>query len=157
MFMFFFLMIRRPPRSTQSRSSAASDVYKRQAVAYEDFYFSSDFKEIDIETYIRSIVTNLIAQYDNNNKVLYKIESDKMHASIDEVVPIGLILSELVSNSIRYGAGQDGMVKLDISFCKVGEKYELLVKDNGLGISTETLNNIDKSLGLSLVKMMASA
>ena len=28
--MFFFLMIRRPPRSTQSRSSAASDVYKRQ-------------------------------------------------------------------------------------------------------------------------------
>ena len=44
---------------------------------------------------------------------------------------------------------------IDISFCKVGEKYELLVKDNGLGISTETLNNIDKSLGLSLVKMMA--
>ncbi len=30
MLMFFFLMIRRPPRSTQSRSSAASDVYKRQ-------------------------------------------------------------------------------------------------------------------------------
>ena len=28
---FFFLMVRRPPRSTQSRSSAASDVYKRQA------------------------------------------------------------------------------------------------------------------------------
>eukprot|EP00657_Telonema_sp_P-1_P004158 TRINITY_DN19607_c0_g1_i1.p1 TRINITY_DN19607_c0_g1~~TRINITY_DN19607_c0_g1_i1.p1 ORF type:complete len:192 (-),score=91.34 TRINITY_DN19607_c0_g1_i1:224-799(-) len=32
-FLFFFLMIRRPPRSTQSRSSAASDVYKRQAMA----------------------------------------------------------------------------------------------------------------------------
>src|SRR5450756_2953601 len=29
---FFFLMIRRPPRSTQSRSSAASDVYKRQGM-----------------------------------------------------------------------------------------------------------------------------
>jgi PAS domain S-box-containing protein len=125
------------------------------AVAYEDFYFSANFKEIDIETYIRSIVTNLISQYDKNNKVLYKIESDKMHASIDEVVPIGLILSELVSNSIRYGAGQDGMVKLEISFCKAGEKYELLVKDYGLGISPEITNNIDKSLGLSLVKMMA--
>ena len=32
MFLFFFLMIRRPPRSTQSRSSAASDVYKRQII-----------------------------------------------------------------------------------------------------------------------------
>ena len=31
-FVFFFLMIRRPPRSTQSRSSAASDVYKRQGM-----------------------------------------------------------------------------------------------------------------------------
>src|SRR5450756_2987745 len=33
-FVFFFLMIRRPPRSTQSRSSAASDVYKRQVEAW---------------------------------------------------------------------------------------------------------------------------
>eukprot|EP01015_Nassula_variabilis_P025733 TRINITY_DN504_c0_g3_i4.p3 TRINITY_DN504_c0_g3~~TRINITY_DN504_c0_g3_i4.p3 ORF type:complete len:109 (+),score=30.12 TRINITY_DN504_c0_g3_i4:8-334(+) len=32
--MFFFLMIRRPPRSTQSRSSAASDVYKRQVIGW---------------------------------------------------------------------------------------------------------------------------
>eukprot|EP00657_Telonema_sp_P-1_P003093 TRINITY_DN17351_c0_g1_i1.p1 TRINITY_DN17351_c0_g1~~TRINITY_DN17351_c0_g1_i1.p1 ORF type:complete len:136 (-),score=84.13 TRINITY_DN17351_c0_g1_i1:95-502(-) len=37
MFVFFFLMIRRPPRSTQSRSSAASDVYKRQLYAIEDY------------------------------------------------------------------------------------------------------------------------
>ena len=38
---FFFLMIRRPPRSTQSRSSAASDVYKRQTLCiawYEELY-----------------------------------------------------------------------------------------------------------------------
>ena len=34
--LFFFLMIRRPPRSTQSRSSAASDVYKRQVLADGD-------------------------------------------------------------------------------------------------------------------------
>src|SRR5428012_16509 len=35
-FLFFFLMIRRPPRSTQSRSSAASDVYKRQCVPWPE-------------------------------------------------------------------------------------------------------------------------
>ena len=35
-FLFFFVMIRRPPRSTQGRSSAASDVYKRQAVQGEE-------------------------------------------------------------------------------------------------------------------------
>eukprot|EP00657_Telonema_sp_P-1_P011645 TRINITY_DN6981_c0_g1_i1.p1 TRINITY_DN6981_c0_g1~~TRINITY_DN6981_c0_g1_i1.p1 ORF type:complete len:137 (+),score=85.71 TRINITY_DN6981_c0_g1_i1:51-461(+) len=38
--MFFFLMIRRPPRSTQSRSSAASDVYKRQIQEYENLWKS---------------------------------------------------------------------------------------------------------------------
>ena len=36
--LFFFLMIRRPPRSTQSRSSAASDVYKRQLFHYKNIY-----------------------------------------------------------------------------------------------------------------------
>ena len=35
MYTFFFLIIRRPPRSTQSRSSAASDVYKRQVLPFE--------------------------------------------------------------------------------------------------------------------------
>ena len=41
---FFFLMIRRPPRSTQSRSSAASDVYKRQACS--EFKLTSAGNEI---------------------------------------------------------------------------------------------------------------
>ena len=50
---FFFLMIRRPPRSTQSRSSAASDVYKRQDSEYKiwlHFYVTNDYSSDDIET-----------------------------------------------------------------------------------------------------------
>src|SRR5680860_1589603 len=42
-------MIRRPPRSTQSRSSAASDVYKRQAVGISPEYYCE--KALDIATY----------------------------------------------------------------------------------------------------------
>eukprot|EP01017_Pseudomicrothorax_dubius_P033535 TRINITY_DN4500_c0_g1_i4.p1 TRINITY_DN4500_c0_g1~~TRINITY_DN4500_c0_g1_i4.p1 ORF type:complete len:119 (+),score=19.17 TRINITY_DN4500_c0_g1_i4:22-378(+) len=43
--MFFFLMIRRPPRSTQSRSSAASDVYKRQGIYYSPLQEAFKIKE----------------------------------------------------------------------------------------------------------------
>ena len=125
------------------------------AAAHEDFYFSTDFKDIDFKNYLKTVVINSIEQFDNQNRVRYNIESDDLSASIDEVVPLGLIVSELLSNSIRFGVGKDGMVELKLRFRNHGRKHELTVSDNGPGISAEILKNNGKSLGLSMVAMLA--
>ena len=57
-FSFFFLMIRRPPRSTQSRSSAASDVYKRQDMGIINdgktvWFINKKQKEVQINDYVK--------------------------------------------------------------------------------------------------------
>ncbi|HBG69222.1 MAG: hypothetical protein A2W93_04220 [Bacteroidetes bacterium GWF2_43_63] len=125
------------------------------SAAHEDFYFSTDFKEIDFGKYLETVVVNSIEQFDHHNKVKYKIESDELKATIDEVVPLGLIVSELLSNSIRHGVDKDGTVNLYIGLQNIGSKHELIVKDDGPGIPAETLSNIGQSLGLSLVAMLA--
>ena len=64
--MFFFLMIRRPPRSTQSRSSAASDVYKRQD---NDWYMLSGQVQNTGKTPFADVRV-VATLYDSNNKVI---------------------------------------------------------------------------------------
>ena len=61
--MFFFLMIRRPPRSTLDRSSAASDVYKRQALNHPS---------LDIE--IANSIKNKIEQLKEDGHEVAAIE-----------------------------------------------------------------------------------
>ena len=127
------------------------------ATAHEDFYFSTDFKDINFRNYLKAVVVKSIEQFDNWEKVKYSIDADDLPATIDEVVPLGLIVSELLSNSIRYGAGKDGMVDLKISLRIHDGKHELIVGDRGPGISAEILQNIGESLGLSMVAMLAES
>ncbi|HPB01806.1 MAG TPA: PAS domain S-box protein [Bacteroidales bacterium] len=125
------------------------------ATAHEDFYFSTDFKDIDFRNYLKTIVINSIEQFDTLSRVKYTIDSEELNATIDEVVPLGLIVSELLSNSIRYGIGSDGNVQLSIVFKNQGSKHELVISDQGPGIPAALLQNKEKLLGLSMVAMLA--
>ena len=60
-YVFFFLMIRRPPRSTQSRSSAASDVYKRQDLTNSAGEFIK-FVKVDINVPQRQCIVGTDVQ-----------------------------------------------------------------------------------------------
>lgn len=125
------------------------------SAAHEDFYFSADFKDIDFRKYIETVVVNSIEQFDSKSLVKYHIEAESMNATIDEVIPLGLILSELLSNSIRYGSSVNGLVNLFISFKMSDGKHELIVSDEGPGIPGELIKNLEQFNGLSLVAMMA--
>jgi len=125
------------------------------ATAHEDFYFSIDFKEIEIEKYLNTVITTAIEHFDYEGKVSFRVEADKMMGSIDDVVPIGLIVSELISNSFQYGINSQNRVNVYVSFCLEKGKRVLTFKDDGPGIPAEQIRNIDNTMGLSLVKLLA--
>jgi len=125
------------------------------SAAHEDFYFSTDFTDIDFKNYLTTVVISSIEQFDFKNRTSYVIESENLKAGIDDVIPLGLIVSELLSNSIRYGANAEDKVKLYIGFHNKGKKHELIVQDEGPGIPASVIENAGHSLGLSLVAMLA--
>jgi PAS domain S-box-containing protein len=125
---------------------------KSMAMIHEKLYQSADLTQINFVDYIQSLVSNLLYSYDiKSDHIKPILEVDDVNLNIETAVPCGLIISELVSNSLKY-AFPDGIKgEISVSLKVVDEEYELTISDNGIGLPDELdLEKID-SLGLLLV------
>jgi len=119
---------------------------------HEKLYQSEDLTQINFADYIQSLVSNLLYSYNiKSGNIKPVLEVDDVNLNIETAVPCGLIISELVSNSLKY-AFPDGMKgEIFVSLKLVEEMYELIISDNGIGLP----DNLDlkhiESLGLLLV------
>ncbi len=126
------------------------------ALVHEKLYQSDKLSEINIAQYIRDLGINLFESFKvNTDNVSYNREIADISLPIDRAIPIGLILNELISNSLKYAFsdGRDG--EIVIKFCPTtGDEVQLTVSDNGIGMPTEAETIDRKTLGLNLVKTL---
>ncbi len=126
---------------------------KTMALVHEKLYQSKKLSLINFSNYIQSVVINLFHSYNiNSDKVNLDIDVDKEIAmGIDLAIPCGLIVNELISNSMKYAFPNKEAGKILLSLNKHYETYILIVSDNGIGMKGEIdIENIN-SLGLQLV------
>ena len=125
---------------------------RSMAMIHEKLYQSKDLSHINFVDYIQSLVSNLFHSYNIDKtsiKPIFKVEN--LSLNIDTAVPCGLIISELISNSLKYAfpEGMKGEILISLKF--IDNEYELIIRDNGIGMPTDIdLNNL-KTLGLLLV------
>lgn len=130
---------------------------KSMALIHEKLYMSKDFSRIDFNDYVHSLTLSLHKSYSANdtvNRVLRHIDIDDVSLGIDSAIPCGLIINELVSNSLKYAFQDrsDGMIS--ISLKKNDETYTLTVRDNGPGLPAGMDFRSTDTLGLQLVVML---
>lgn len=126
---------------------------RSMAFIHEKLYNSKDLARIDFADYIRSLVSHLFNSYHLvSSKIKLKIEVKDVVLNIDTAIYCGLIINELVSNSLKYAFTPDQPGMLTILLEQHGlQDYVLQVADNGAGLPPSmNLKNID-SLGLQLV------
>ncbi|HHS14284.1 MAG TPA: PAS domain S-box protein [bacterium] len=131
---------------------------RAMALLHENLYQSADLANIDVETYIRSLVNGLIRVFHASQSDLQvTIETDPVPLTLDLAVPCGLILNELVSNALKHAFQDPGKPKkLAVTLKKqAGEYIELTVKDNGTGLPENFDIQKTGTLGLSLVRMLS--
>ena len=124
------------------------------ALVHEQLYESKDFSKISIQGYLNALVIKLIAVYEQKaGMVTTKIEAEGIQLSIDTVIPIGLITNELVTNSMKYAFQErkGNQIKVALNSTAVEGEYELIVRDNGIGIQEDFDISNTKKLGLMLV------
>ncbi len=135
---------------------------KSMAMIHELLYSTKSFSTIPIKEYFQSLVNYIKVTYRLDKKVTIqldlKLSDDSM--DIDRAIPCGLILNEMLSNSMKYAFQGKSKGKICISFTeKMKSKkkcYTLQVEDDGVGIDKKIDYTKAESLGLQLVHSLVT-
>ena len=126
---------------------------KAMALIHEKLYRSKDFANVEFNDYIKTLVNDLFASYKvSASRVALKLDIENISLGIDTAIPTGLIINELVSNSLKYAfpEGKDGEIKIFLRSLNDGEN-ELIVSDNGVGLPESLDIKKAESLGLRMI------
>lgn len=128
---------------------------RSMAIIHERLYQSTDLKNIDFSDYLRTLANELFHAYaDNTGRIELKINMEDIFLDINMAIPLGLIVNELITNSLKHAFpdGRNGEITID--FHEKGDLYELNVKDNGIGFPEDLDYRKTGSLGLQLVNSL---
>ncbi len=126
---------------------------RTMALVHETLYRSRDLAKIDFPEYIKNLISYLVQAYSIDlHAVDIKTNIEDVVSDIDIAIPFGLILNELVSNTLKHAfpEGRGGEVLIEI--CPDGDSNIIVkVSDNGIGFPEEIDFRNTESLGLQLV------
>jgi two-component sensor histidine kinase len=122
------------------------------SLIHQQLYQSEDIKVIDMSFYIPELVTYLKTSFGVTDKIRFQLEIDPVKLDVAQAIPVGLIINEAVTNSIKYAfpIGQQGMVS--ISMIQKAETISLIIADSGIGMNPANTATDPGSLGIKLIK-----
>ena len=142
---------------------------KSMALVHEKLYQSEDMVSVDFADYIKNLSNYLFQSYSlDNAKVSLKLDVEKVFLGMDTAVPLGIIINELVSNSLKHAFTREKEGEIYIELHRAGsangertgfsgtarnkeDKLTLIVRDNGRGFPEKLDFRNTTSLGLQLV------
>jgi PAS domain S-box-containing protein len=128
---------------------------RTMAMIHEKLYETSDFVSIDFGEYLENLTNSLFTTYVSDRRITLTVEAGVVVLEIDDAIPCGLIVNELVSNSMKYAfpEGRTGnlAVRLDIGD---DDRIALTIEDNGVGLPPDLDFRATETLGLQLVNML---
>jgi PAS domain S-box-containing protein len=130
---------------------------RSMAIIHECLYQSPDLARMDFSDYVGKLTDNLLRTYSvETNKISIRLDVDKVPLSLDIAIPCGLIITELVSNALKYAypGTRRGPILVKFRVLPNNKGYELAVADEGVGLSHPIDFESTTSLGLRLVHML---
>ena len=128
---------------------------RSMALIHERLYQSTDLKRIDFGDYITSLATELFHTYvDDRNFIELKINVEDILLDINTSIPLGLIVNELITNSLKHAFPNGMKGKINIDFYLKNDHYKFAVKDDGIGFPEDIDFQNTNSLGLQIVNSL---
>ena len=119
------------------------------AIIHENLYQTTNFSSINFKNYSRELIRNLISSYHVNKNVEIEIieNVDFVELSLDQAIPCGLIINELITNSLKYAFENVKKGKIYLELQDKNDIITLVVGDNGIGLPKDFIK-LEKSKGI---------
>jgi two-component sensor histidine kinase len=130
---------------------------RSMALVHEALYRANDFRRLNLHDYIQRLGKGLLRSYNPGaGRIKIEVDAKNVALDMDTGIACGLILNELITNSIKYAFpdGREGKIMVNCSI--VNGKAFLTVSDDGIGLPDGLDLNNRKTLGMRLVKTLVS-
>lgn len=139
------------PELHQSLSMVQNRI-KTMSLVHQNLHENENFKEVNLEAYVKTIADYLKLLYLNEDKeiIIQLSVDDSIQLLMDRAITIGLLINEIMSNSMKYAfkGRKKGNISIDVQ--KIHNGFQMKISDDGIGFSMDQVNS--KSLGMYLIE-----
>ncbi|HWZ33316.1 MAG TPA: histidine kinase dimerization/phosphoacceptor domain -containing protein [Bryobacteraceae bacterium] len=135
-------------RTTQLRVEA-------MALIHAQLYDAADLQQVDFAEYTARLADNLLLSYGvDRERIAMSVDINTVRLTVNQAIPSGLILGELISNAIKYAFPEQRRGSIRIEGGRRGNRIELVVRDDGVGVAQRPEPKRSSSRGLQIVKIL---
>jgi len=128
---------------------------RSMALIHQDLYNKEVLTDISVKNYIEKLISELYHTYKvDEDKISLIQDIDDIDIDVDTMVPLGLIINELITNSLKYAFPNKEPGELKISLKRKDDNILLCVEDNGIGYDIENVRT--GSFGNTLINSLSS-
>ncbi|MBL0944644.1 MAG: PAS domain S-box protein [Hydrogenophaga sp.] len=130
---------------------------RSMSLIHQTLYQSRNFARVDFQRFLDDLLPSLTESYRSvAGKVDIVVDAHKVQLPINEAIPCGLVINELVSNALKHGFAQGRSGRIEVSIQQLAERQvELSVSNDGEPIAADLNLEHTPSLGLQLVQLLA--
>ena len=127
---------------------------RSMAIIHENLYRTEDFSSIKFSNYLENLSNNLVSSYRINEEVVLETELEDIDLVLDQAIPCGLLVNELITNALKYAWKQGQKGKITIKLFQIDNQINLQISDDGVGLPFNFYENKPETLGLQLVETL---
>lgn len=138
--------------ASETREELDNAVKRVMAISliHNKLYKSNELSSICFDNYVQHLIEEICSFHEDTKKIEYELINDIKNLDMNTMIPLGLIINELVTNSIKHAHDENNTIKISLKFEK--EKnglINMIYFDNGTW-----KENTEKGLGVELIESL---
>ena len=126
---------------------------RSMALIHQDLYNKENLTGITVKTYMEKLIQELFDTYRiDKDRIKLELDIEDLELDVDTVIPLGLIINELITNSLKYAFPNEDTGILKVNLSEINDQLVLTISDNGIGYDTTKINK--NSFGSTLVNAL---
>jgi two-component system, sensor histidine kinase PdtaS len=137
------------------KQAVAAGQHRVEAMAliHQKLYQRDNLAAIEMKGYLADLVQSLIHTFDADpDRLHFLLDMPELELDVDTAVPLGLIVNELVTNSLKYAFPDGRTGEIAVSLRQAGQQLELVVRDDGVGAANLKTGT---SFGSKLIQLLS--